>query len=212
MKKRCVIVAGGDCFLSETELITESDFVIAADSGLNILLETGHRPNLVVGDFDSFSGTVPGDIEIIKLPVQKDDTDLLFAARTGVERGFFDFLILGGYGSRPDHNFAMYSTLLWLASNYPKTKAMAVSKDLSVTVISNSSAEFEVETDEYFSVFAFGKEALGVTIKGADYELTDAVLTADFPVGVSNCNSNGGPVSVSVKNGNLLIFKLKKNI
>ena len=37
MKNRCVIVAGGDC--KDLSVINENDFLIAADSGLNVLLK-----------------------------------------------------------------------------------------------------------------------------------------------------------------------------
>lgn len=212
MKNRCVIVAGGDCCVAHIGLIAETDYVIAADSGLNILLDNNIKPDLIVGDFDSFKGELPSDIETIKLPEKKDDTDLLFAGRVGVEKDFNNFLVLGGYGSRPDQNFAMYSTLLWLVKSGKGIRASAVSTGFEVTVISNSLIELYIETDEYLSVFAFGGDAYGVELKNADYELTDAILTPEFPVGVSNCKSEGGTVSISVRSGNLLIFKLNKKI
>lgn len=210
MKNRCVIVAGGDCF--DVSCITENDYVIAADSGLRVLQKNDVRPHLIVGDFDSFDGVLPNDVETVRLPTVKDDTDLLFAAKCGIERGFNDFLILGGYGSRPDQNFAMYSTLLWLVNSDTNIKAKAVSKGFEVTVITASKYECFVASDEYLSVFSFGGEASGVSIAGADYELQNATLSPAFPVGVSNCNTLGGKVTVSVKSGNLLIFKLKKDI
>ena len=212
MKNRCVIVAGGDCSAAELKCIADTDYIIAADSGLRILLDSGVKPDLIVGDFDSFKGDLPNNIETIKLPTKKDDTDLLFAARTGVEKGFDSFLILGGYGSRPDQNFAMYSTLLWLVNRGKDIKAKSVSKGFTVAVVKESELQLLVETDEYLSVFAIGGEACGVCIKGADYELNDATLTPDFPVGVSNCSSLGAEVCVSVRSGSLLIFKLKKDI
>ena len=55
-----------------------------------------------------------------------------------------------------------------------------------------------------FSVFCLGADAEGVTIENAKYPLTDAVLTADFPLGVSN-HFIGQAVRVAVRRGCLLI-------
>lgn len=212
MKNRCVIVAGGDCCETELMLITPNDFVIAADSGLKALLGSGLKPDLLVGDFDSYRGALPTDVETIRLPERKDDTDLLFAARMGIERGFKKFLILGGYGSRPDQNFAMYATLLWLVKSGDDITAWDVGNGFEVTALHNGEIAVRVEGDDYLSVFAFGGDAVGVCIKNADYELDNATLVPDFPIGVSNCAPSGTDVVISVKNGSLLIFKVKKNI
>ncbi len=210
MSDRCVIVAGGDCTTFELQSICENDYIIAADSGLKVLNENSIIPHLIVGDFDSYDGKLPKDVDIIKLPTKKNDTDLLFAARQGVEKGFGDFLILGGYGSRPDQNFAMYQTLLWLAEQ--DATALAECCGFTATAVNNSKISFNVADDEYLSVFSFAGVSSGVHIKNADYPLENATLYPDFPVGVSNCKSGGGEVTVSVKNGTLLVFKLKKNI
>lgn len=54
------------------------------------------------------------------------------------------------------------------------------------------------------SVFALGKDACGVTEKGLKYALDHAVVTTDFPIGISNefmnCES-----FVEVKDGTLLV-------
>ena len=96
MKDRCVVVAGGDCDLSLLSEISTSDFVIAADSGLNHLMSANVKPDLIVGDFDSYSGRLPEGIETVVLPTKKDDTDLLFSLRCGVERGFKKYCRING--------------------------------------------------------------------------------------------------------------------
>ncbi len=119
VKNRCVIIAGGDFDAAERSVITPDDYVIAADSGYAVCIEYDIMPDLIVGDFDSFKGNLPDGIETIHLPTHKDDTDLLFAARCAADKGYRSVAILGGYGSRPDQNFAMYETLLWLRKMCP---------------------------------------------------------------------------------------------
>ena len=59
------------------------------------------------------------------------------------------------------------------------------------------------------SVFCMGADAEGVSITGAQYLLSDAALSAEFPLGVSN-HFIGNPITVSVRKGSLLIGLLDK--
>ena len=187
MKTRCVIVAGGDRPTELFQKITENDFVIAADSGLKFCLEANVRPDLIVGDFDSFFGALPKGVETVKLPTHKDDTDLLFAARCGVERGLSRFAILGGYGSRPDQNMAMFQTLCWIVEQKEDADATAICNGFEVSVIKNQRKTFKADKNRYLSVFAIDGDAEGV--EGVHNLLVDSraagydqshVLTKDF--------------------------------
>ena len=57
------------------------------------------------------------------------------------------------------------------------------------------------------SVFCQGDRAEGVTLTGLAYPLSDAVLTGDVPLGVSNRRLDGLPATVSVRRGALLILQ-----
>ena len=57
------------------------------------------------------------------------------------------------------------------------------------------------------SVFCQGDRAEGVTLTGLAYPLSDAALTGDFPLGVSNRRLDGQPATVAVRRGTLLIFQ-----
>ena len=79
--------------------------VIAADGGLRHLEAQGLTADLIVGDFDSL-GRVPEGDNILRHPVEKDDTDMLLAVRTGLDRGYRVFVLYGGLGGRLDHTYA----------------------------------------------------------------------------------------------------------
>lgn len=212
MTSRCVVIAGGEFTAKLAELINKDDFIIAADSGYEYCKKFGISSNLIVGDFDSYKGELPIDTEIIKLPTRKDDTDLLFAAKCGVKKGFTNFLILGGYGSRPDQCFAMYQTLLWIKEQNPAAEVAAHCSGFEVYVLLNSSKSFSSLENRYLSVFSLYERAEGVCISGgAEYPLNDATVTAGFPIGVSNC-TKGSDITVSVKKGALLVMVVDKNI
>ena len=73
------------------------DFIIAADGGWLACRKTGITPDLLLGDFDSLS-TQPDFPNILRVPVEKDDTDTMLAVKTGLERGETEFHIYGGMG------------------------------------------------------------------------------------------------------------------
>ena len=53
------------------------------------------------------------------------------------------------------------------------------------------------------SLFALTKEAKGVDIRGMKYSLENAVITNDFPIGISN-EFLGEEAEVSVEDGELV--------
>ena len=55
-----------------------------------------------------------------------------------------------------------------------------------------------------------GKDATGVTIRGAQYELENATLSSGFPLGVSN-RFIQKKTTVSVENGTLLLIWRRTN-
>lgn len=210
MKTRCVIVAGGICLSEHFNIVDDTCFVIAADSGLAHCNNSDIVPDLIVGDFDSYTGSIPSEIDVVKLPTHKDDTDLMYAARCGVERDFKDFILLGGYGSRPDQNMAMYQTLCWITDMVKNAKVSAICDGFEVFVVKNGNIKITKSNDRYLSVFAIDGDAIGVDIIGAEYQLKNANVSPNYPVGVSNVALDDTIVSVS--SGKLLVMSVNKNI
>ncbi len=197
----CYIVGAGEC--APLPEIREGDFVIAADGGFDSLAKQKIAPNLLVGDLDSI-GNVPTGIEILRFNAKKDETDMHLALLAGARRGYKIFEIHGGTGGRCDHTFANYSLLYYAAKNGYEARLVGES-DKSFVLVNGKIRLPEAPVGKYFSVFAFGGEARGVTIKNAAYEVENVKLTPDFPLGVSNrfCDT---PPTVSVENGALLII------
>ena len=86
------------------------------DAGLKHTEALGMKPDLIIGDFDSYSKeeALKQGIETIVLPCEKDDTDTVFAVKEGMRRDFSEFLLLGGIGQRLDHTLGNVSILLML--------------------------------------------------------------------------------------------------
>ncbi len=209
MMKKCVIVGAGACDsqkLRERSALKDGDLCIAADGGLDYLLSVGITPDIVLGDMDSIKVQDALDSFFVKrLPVEKDDTDMLAAIKEGLAAGYQQFSLFGALGGRLDHTIANIQSLLYLLNH--GARGTIWGDDMSVLLIRNESLFFtaeEAENGRRISVFAFGGDAQGVTEKGLKYPLDHVTLKQEFPVGVSN-EFTGQDALVEVQNGMLLI-------
>jgi len=72
------------------------------------------------------------------------------------------------------------------------------------TAICNTNVTLPARKKGILSVFCLGADAKNVTIRGGQYEVENATLSADFPLGVSN-HFVGKEIEISVGQGSLLI-------
>ncbi|MCL2106309.1 MAG: thiamine diphosphokinase [Oscillospiraceae bacterium] len=183
-------------------VLEEGDYVIAADGGCDTVRKWGLLPDFVVGDFDSMLQPAPSGVTCKKVPAEKDDTDLALALREGLDRGYRRFELIGAAGGRPDHTFANMQLLVKAAS----LGAFAVMRqDGFSTAALTENGSLKLRGSGKVSVFSFGGQAKGVTLRGLKYPLVEAELTQDKPVGVSN-EIVGGEAEISLENGVLLVF------
>ena len=182
--KRCFIFSAGT-FYGLRERPVPGDLCIAADAGYRACQQAGIVPDLLLGDFDSMDQ--PEDfVNVLRSPVEKDDTDTMLAVKTGLENGCKEFYLYGGTGGkRLDHTLANLQTLLYLRRR--GARGYLYDDDFVWTVLENESLTIE-KTVEWglFSAFCLGDRAEGIDEVGFQYPLKDAVLTPEFPLGVSN--------------------------
>ena len=196
----CVIFCAGG-FDGLVAPIGETDLVIAADGGLAHARKANIRPHVILGDFDSL-GYVPDAARVF--PVEKDDTDAMLAVRHGLEKGYRRFVLYGSLdGPRLDHTVANFQTLQFLADR--GAEGYLVGKDHMVTVLKEGTLTFPHRPKGILSVFCMGPDARGVTLTGLQYPMTDGVLRAGFPLGVSN-HFQDTAAQVTVKEGSLLLL------
>ena len=178
------------------------DFVIAADKGYEALEAYGVPPDLVVGDFDSL-GYMPQHPNVTRLPAEKDDTDMVFALRRGLDMGYRRFVLLGGLGGRLEHTLGNLQLLDWLSTQ--GAVGFLAGEKTVVTALRDGSLTFPPAMSGYLSVLCSSGAAHGVTLSNLKYPLTDYNMTSSFPIGVSNEFLPDQPASVSVKDGCLLL-------
>jgi len=99
----CYIVCALDCAPDFEK--REGDLIIGADRGYLNLKRAGISPDVVMGDFDSYSGSVNCE-NIVRFPVIKDDTDSAIAIKYAIERGYREIAVYGAIGGNLDHTIA----------------------------------------------------------------------------------------------------------
>lgn len=198
----------GNCYLFGASKIenfdvklTKDDCVIAVDGGYDFLVKNNIEIDYIIGDFDSVV-KIPNQ-NVIKLPKEKDQTDMLAAIEIGIEKGYQNFYIYGGLGGRLSHCIANIQLLIKLACL--NLKGYLFDNKTFVTVIKND--EIELCKDNcYLSIFALDEEAEGVTLQGVKYPLFNYTLKDIYPIGISN-EFIGKVAEIKVTKGTLLIIK-----
>lgn len=199
------LIGAGDCTALHFQRLP-GDLVIAADGGLDYLREVGIEPDVILGDFDSLKGARP-EGNVLTYPSEKDDTDMFLALRQAVGRGYRRIEIYGGLGGkRLDHTLANLQMLVWAA--HRNIHARLLGKDTVVSAISDGQISFPASAKGYLSVFAVGGQAEGVDLTGLKYELSNHILTDEFPLGVSN-EFIGRESTVSVRKGTLILVEVR---
>ena len=210
--KRCVIITGyieGSIRNICPELFDSSaskPLTLCADGGYRLAAKEGLIPQVIIGDFDTFDGMetdVPEAGQIIRVPVEKDDTDTLLCIKYGLEQGCDSFLIIGGIGGRLDHTFANLQSLAYLTSH----GAEVVMKDEETCVTMLSSGVHTLRQSDYrrFSLFAWSPTVEDLSIRGSKYELEHGKLENTFPLGVSN-EFTKTDVELSFHSGMMLVI------
>ncbi len=201
--RRCIIVGAGE-FHEKTWSYDNKDYLIAADGGFEHLKRMKIVPDMLIGDMDSIKQEYDNsDIEIKKLPREKDDTDMLAAIKEGLAAGCKEFAIYGALGGeRIDHSIANIQCLLYLYNHGAKGVLYGVND--RIELLCNDKIYYPATMEGMLSVFAFGTDAMGVTEKGLKYSIHDTTIKMEFPIGVSN-EFIGQESMIEVKEGMLLL-------
>ncbi len=181
--KTALVVTGGYCNISlvRNTLPEDADLIIAADSGYNTAMLLGVKPDIVMGDFDSYKGNFPSDMKILKVACEKDVTDTMLACEYAKDNGCRYITIVGGTGGRIDHSISNVFYLEDLRRQGIKVKLTDGENSVQVIIDEKVSVP---DDGGYFSVFALDRCV--VTESGCKYPLDRATLVRQRPYAVSN--------------------------
>ncbi|MCL2773876.1 MAG: thiamine diphosphokinase [Oscillospiraceae bacterium] len=175
-----------------TELPKKSESIyIAADSGLETIKKFDIVPDIIIGDFDSVNPAILSfyknrdDIEIIKHPAQKNDTDSMLAVKYALGRGYKNIVIIGGIDGRIDHTLANLFCLKYIRNR--NGNGCITNGYNKISYISNSRTRIYKNKDyKYVSIIPISPEIRGVTLSGFFYTLKNADVSLEEPYTVCN--------------------------
>lgn len=204
---KVLIVLGGDAPGVELlkECVSEADFSIAADRGLEAFDAAELEPDLLIGDMDSVSPDVLARYESRlsedRLNCIKNDTDCEYALNLAVEKGATEIILLGALGGRLDHALANLMMVVRAARHgvWAEIRAEGVR-----IVRINGSYTLTGAKGSTISLLPLGT-ARGVSIKGCYYTIEDFTLESDTSRGMSNVVTADEAV-ISAREGDLMLF------
>ena len=201
MSEFCLIISGApECYFPVS--FTRADYVIACDAGYVHAQRADIVPDVIIGDFDSYTGDLPGGVEIIRTKPEKDDTDTMMALKLAIRRGYRRIMLVGALGGRVDHMLANISLVAFAAEK--GADLQIVDGHHQIFAVRNGRRRVPRSTWRNLSVFAFDTECKGVTLRGVKYPLENAVLTNTFALGVSN-EFTEDVAEISVESGILIV-------
>ncbi|MDO8741575.1 MAG: thiamine diphosphokinase [Candidatus Roizmanbacteria bacterium] len=216
MKRAIIFVNGNLSDLSwAKKIITNEDFLIAADGGVKHILKLGLIPDVVIGDFDSTSSSLQKRLikickeqkslfpTIIKYPVKKDKTDFELAIDLVLERKYQEIIIFGILGNRIDH---------FLANIFLLTKIQTENKSIKIRIIEgnkemyilNKEVVINGQIGDEISIIPINNKLEGITTDGLEYQLNNETLSFGSTKGISN-NLNKTLVKITAAKGTALI-------
>lgn len=189
--RKCAIIAGGDMpdkeEYSSYEYWERFSCIICADSGYYTAKKLGIKPDIITGDFDSFTEELPGDTEIIASIPEKDDTDTLMAVKKAIELGYKNIELYGALGgSRFEHTIANIQTMIYALQQGCDLRIYGDSILMVQTADDGEVAYRNKGEGIYMSVFALSETVSIDHLRGVKYPLEDYLMVQSFPIGVSN--------------------------
>ena len=177
--------------------------VVAADSGFDLAVQLGVRPDLVVGDLDS----VTRRSELARLPAErvrpanpdKALTDAELGLQALAERGCGRIVVAGGGGGRFDHQLAV----LGLFERDPRLRVWLTAGEHMEAVAGRAS--FRGQRGSTVSLFPLSGTADGLSSRGLRWPL-DGIRLRRGHASVSNVVV-ADEWQVAVESGRLLVVR-----
>ncbi len=191
---KTLIVTGGTVDVSFARFYLKQhsfDYLIAADSGIRFFIQSGIRPDEVLGDFDSAD---PGQLSQLRRDPhiifhqyrpEKDAVDTQLALELALDKKSSEIHILGGTGTRLDH---MLGTVrlpgLAMERGVPCYLVDAHNRIRLIrerTVLKKSE-----QYGDYVSLIPLTTQVSEVTLTGFKYPLRNYTLGGFESLGISN--------------------------
>jgi thiamine pyrophosphokinase len=174
---------------------------IAADGGAVSARNMGLKPDLIIGDFDSYMPTKNETTEIIHDSDQEtNDLEkvLAYAHRKGTEH----VVVFGATGQRLDHTLKNLSVLKQFDSVFKSLLFRDIYSDI---FLAHSPYRTELPLNTTLSLFPLSGKVEGITTKGLKFALHNESLQNGVRDGSSNVTVEK-KIEIEFKKGDLLLF------
>lgn len=203
--KKCLIISGGD--FSPLPATIEYDYSIACDKGLEYANQLGIVPDLIIGDFDSYSGSIDRNANnVMVYPSQKDDSDTMLAIKHAISNGYTHIYIICALGGRLDHTIANLQSMNYVADKGGICEI--ISENEHLITFTGPSISLPYKEGYSLSLYSMSDTCTNVCISGAGYNAENIALTNTFPIGLSNYWAEDN-VTLSIESGIVLISMSK---
>lgn len=204
MPSTVLILAGGAASPKEAqEAAVGADFILAADGGLSLARRAGLAVDLLIGDLDSIFGELPPHVPVLRVPKEKDATDLELALDQALSLGAQKIIVVGAFGVRLDHTLANANLL----ERYDVPIVLFYG-DARLYLVATS-LEIQAQPGDIVSLLPLSSMVRGIFTWGLRYALVDGVLSRASTRGVSN-EVVATPCGVRVREGKLLLIHIPK--
>lgn len=213
-KKNALLILNGELSLNSNEIesfkkTNKIEKVIAVDGGANIVRSLSIIPDLIIGDLDSVSDQnltyfKEKGVEIIKHPVEKDQTDSEIAVDYCLNNEIGELFIIAALGGRFDQQLANINLLEYIYEF--DLKAKIISKNSEIALIDKQKV-FNSKKGYRLSLIPQSKKVKNLKISGCKYNLSGIDILRSRSRGISNYIEDE-KAEISLESG-LLIYVLE---
>ena len=184
-----------------------SAHILCADGGALNAQQFGLTPKTIIGDLDSLNAEqveefARAGVEILRFPVDKDETDLELALNWCVDKGASSIIIFGALGGRFDQTLA--NVYLLALQGLEGIQIELVDGEQNIQLLRPGTHKIEGSAGDTISLIPLGGLASGITTKDLKYPLREESLQFGPARGISNmmlCDS----ASLAFRSGLLLL-------
>ena len=207
---KCLIVTAGQP--PEYELLAahtkDADLIICADGAAGALIEHNIIPDVLIGDFDSASNSNIAFLEtsgskLIRLEVQKNETDTEAAVALALKSGAEDIVILGALGLRLDH--ALGNLGMLIKADRAGVRCLIIDELHEITAARGTYMLHGIP-GQTVSILPMTGD-ITVTATNLYYPLDRLLLRHDASRGISNVLVSS-PATLEIEGGYALIIKI----
>lgn len=209
---KAIIVSGGKAPSKQLLLneIKNSNLIIGADKGCEVLYNYNIFPNYILGDFDSADKDIIKAMEVSgceknKYKKEKDFTDTEIAFNLAVEKGAKEIVLLGGTGTRYDHSLSNLGLML---KALKMSIILKIIDDNNIIFLTDKSMILKGNKGDTISFHAYCECVKNLNICGSKYDL----INYDLYLGDGLTTSNefiGNDIKITFDSGILMVLYTK---